>query len=353
MTDILDNANVIAQKDPEGALKIAASQPSQTTFDATVLNPEHDSREIKSVVITGMGGSALSGLVIKVLLQNELTIPLEIVREYDLPGYVNQNTLVVASSYSGNTEETLSALEQAKAKNAQIAIVASGGKLIEAAESSSIAHVIMPTGVQPRMAMIYSLKSIFALLVNFGVVAPMWLHDLESLSGWLESESANWLPEVPTERNYAKQLALETIGKSPVFYGSPLTAPMAYKWKISWNETSKNTAFWNEYPEFNHNEFMGWTSHPIEKPFVVFDIKSSFDRARVLQRFQLSDRLLSGQRPQAKEIQLMGDSLLAQMVWGAVLADFASIYTAILNGVDPTPVVLIEKLKQELANDPR
>ena len=109
MTDILDNANVIAQKDPEGALAIAASQPSQTTFDATVLSPEHDDREIKSVLITGMGGSALSGLVIRVLLQNELTIPFEIVREYDLPGYVNQNTLVITSSYSGNTEETLSA----------------------------------------------------------------------------------------------------------------------------------------------------------------------------------------------------------------------------------------------------
>lgn len=353
MTDILDNANVIAQKDPEGALAIAASQPSQTTFDASVLSPEHDDREIKSVLITGMGGSALSGLVIRVLLQNELTIPFEIVREYDLPGYVNQNTLVIASSYSGNTEETLSALEQAKQKGAQIAIVASGGKLIEAAKASNIAHVIMPTGVQPRMAMIYSLKSIFSLMVNFGVISNTWITDLEELSGWLEQERNNWLPEVPTEQNYAKQLALETIGKSPVFYGSPLTAPLAYKWKISWNETSKNTAFWNEYPEFNHNEFMGWTSHPVEKPFVVFDIKSSFDRPRVLQRFELSDRLLSGKRPQAKEILLKGNTLLAQLVWGCILADFASIYTAILNGVDPTPVVLIEKLKQELANDPR
>lgn len=353
MTDILDNANVIAQKDPEGALQIAASQPQQAAFAATVLHPEHDNREINSVVITGMGGSALSGLVIKMLLQNELSIPLEIVREYDLPGYVNHNTLVIASSYSGNTEETLSALEQARAKDAQIGIVASGGKLIESAEQLNIAHVIMPTGVQPRMAMIYSLKSIFALLVNFGVIAPMWIADLESLSDWLTEESSHWLPEVPTDQNYAKQLALETIGKSPVFYGSPLTAPLAYKWKISWNETSKNTAFWNEYPEFNHNEFMGWTSHPIEKPFVVFDIKSSFDRPRVLQRFELSDRLLSGKRPQAKEILLKGDTLLAQSVWGAILADFASIYTAILNGVDPTPVVLIERLKQELAEDPR
>lgn len=353
MTDILDNANVIQQRDPSGALAIAASQYQQTAFDAAINNPEHDGRDITSVVITGMGGSALAGLVIRVLLQNELAVPFEIIREYDLPGYVNRNTLVIASSYSGNTEETLSALEQAKQKEAQLAIVASGGKLIDHAVSGTIAHVIMPGGVQPRMAMIYNLKGIFALLAHFGVVSTKWLTDLNALSGWLQQESAQWLPEVPTAQNYAKQLALQTIGKSPVFYGSPLTAPLAYKWKISWNETAKNVAFWNQYPEFNHNEFMGWASHPIEKPFVVFDIKSSFDKPRVLQRFELSDRLLSGQRPHAQEIILKGDTLLAQMVWGAILADFASIYTGILNGVDPTPVVLIEKLKQELADNPR
>ncbi len=353
MTDILDNANVIGQKDPENALGIAASQFGQTAFDAAIVSPEHDDRPITSVVITGMGGSALAGLVIKVLLQNELTIPLEVIREYELPSYVNKNTLVIVSSYSGNTEETLSALHRAELKGAQVGIVASGGKLIEHAQNTDTAHVVMPTGVQPRMAMIYDLKSIFALLTTFGVVGSNWIDELSQLSEWLEQESAKWLPEVPTEHNYAKQLALETIGKSPIFYGSPLTAPLAYKWKISWNETAKNTAFWNEYPEFNHNEFIGWTSHPIEKPFAIFDIKSSFDSPRVLQRFELSDRLLSGQRPRAQEIQLQGETLLAQTVWGCILADFASIYTAILNGVDPTPVALIERLKQELADDPR
>ena len=353
MTDILDNANVILQKDPSGALAIAASQFRQTAFDATILSPEHDDRAITSVVISGMGGSALAGLMIRVLLQSELSIPLEVIRGYNLPSYVNKNTLVIVSSYSGNTEETVSALTEAKQKDAQIAIVAAGGKLIEYATAHNVSHVIMPTGVQPRMAMIYNLKGIFALLTSFDVVSDAWLDTLTELSGWLEQESTNWLPEVPTEHNYAKQLALESIGKTPVFYGSPLTAPLAYKWKISWNETAKNTAFWNEYPEFNHNEFMGWTSHPIEKPFVVFDIKSSFDTPRILQRFELSDRLLSGQRPHAQEISLKGETLLAQLLWGAILADFASIYTAILNGVDPTPVALIERLKQELADDPR
>ncbi len=353
MTDILDNTNVLKQRDPSGALAVVASQFEQATFDAQVWNPEHDNREITAVVIAGMGGSALAALLVRVLLKNKLTIPFEVVRDYDLPQYVGRNTLVIASSYSGNTEETLTALEQAETRGAQLAIIASGGKLIDAAASFDIAHVTIPSGMQPRMATLYTLRALLALLHTFGLISRELSDELEKLSGWLGRESAAWAPEVPTRQNYAKHIALQSVGKTPVFYGSPFTAPLAYKWKISWNETAKNTAFWNEYPEFNHNEFMGWASHPVEKPFAVFDITSSFDRPRIAQRFALSDRLLSGKRPHAQTIDLRGDTPLAQLLWGAILADFASTYAAILNGVDPVPVVLIEKLKQELADDPR
>ena len=353
MTEILDDSNVIEQRDPEGALKVIANQYEQTRFDATVRNAENDGRDITSVVVTGMGGSALAALVVKVLLKNELPVSFEVVRTYDLPAYVNEHTLVIASSYSGNTEETLSGLKQAQEKGAQIGILTSGGQLEVVALQSGIAYVQLPSGVQPRMAMIYNLRGLFALLTNFGVVSSRWLDELAAISDWLKDETAQWLPEVPTEHNYAKQIALAAEGKTPVIYGSPLTAPLAYKWKISWNENAKNVAFWNEYPEFNHNEFLGWTSHPIEKPFAVFDLKSPIDMPRILQRFELSDRLLSGNRPHAQEISLKGETLLAQLVWGCILADFASTYVALLNNVDPTPVVLIERLKKELANDPR
>jgi len=353
MTEILDNINVLNQRDPEGALAVVASQYQQAAFNAEVVSAEHDDREITSLVVTGMGGSALAALLFKVLYQAKLTIPFDIIRGYDLPGYVNANTLVIASSYSGNTEETLSALSQAQQKESQIAIVAAGGTLIEIAEKEGIAHVSLPFGVQPRMAMLYNLRGLLALMGTFGVIGKEEYDEVAKLSGWLEQESSHWLPEVPTAENYAKQLAHEAVGKTPVFYGGAFTAPLAYKWKISWNETAKNVAFWNEYSEFNHNEFMGWASHPVEKPFVVFDLLSSFERPRILQRFELTDKLLSGRRPAAKSIHLKGDTPLAQLLWGAILADFASTYTAVLNGVDPTPVVLIEKLKQELADDPR
>ncbi len=353
MTDILDNANVIKERDPHGALEVIASQFEQATFDARVWKPEHDNREITSVVVAGMGGSALAALMVRSLLRAKLSIPFEVVRDYNLPNYVNRQTLVIASSYSGNTEETLSALEQAENKGAQLSVIASGGLLVDIAANYDIAHVAIPSGIQPRMATIYNLRALFALLNNFGIVNKELYDELETLSGWLGRQTAQWLPGISTNENLAKQLALDSVGKTPIFYGSPLTAPLAYKWKISWNETAKNTAFWNEYPEFNHNEFMGWASHPIEKPFAVFDFVSTFDTPRVRQRFELSDRLLSGLRPHAKQIELQGDTLLAQFLWGAVLSDFASTYTAILNNVDPTPVSLIEKLKHELAEDPR
>ena len=134
-----------------------------------------------------------------------------------------------------------------------------------------------------------------------------------------------------------------------MFYGGRLTGPVAYKWKISWNENAKNVAFWSVYPEANHNEFIGWTSHPVHKPFAIFDLKSSFEHPRILNRFDVSDKLLSGRRPKAIEVQLSGDTPLRQMLWGSILADFVSVYVAILNCVNPTPVELIEKLKQELA----
>ena len=149
--------------------------------------------------------------------------------------------------------------------------------------------------------------------------------------------------------NYAKQLALIAVGKTPVIYAGSLMFPAAYKWKISWNENAKNVAFCDEIPEFNHNEFIGWTSHPIEKPFVIFDLLSSLEHPRILKRFEITDRLLSGMRPKANAVQLKGDSVIKQLLWASILADFVSIYVAILNGVNPTPVDLVEKLKHELA----
>jgi glucose/mannose-6-phosphate isomerase len=199
------------------------------------------------------------------------------------------------------------------------------------------------------MAVIYNLRALIATLSHFGVVSYDRFGEIADTADWLAEETKAWLPTETTDKNYAKQLALMAVGKTPVFYGGAITAPVAYKWKISWNENAKNVAFWNEYPENNHNEFIGWTSHPIEKPFAVFDLISNLEHPQILKRFEVSDRLLSGQRPKAIVVNMAGKTAIQQLLWGSILADFVSIYVAILNGVDPTPVVMVEKLKKELA----
>lgn len=345
---MLDDNNVLQQRDPHGALVVAADQWRQVQFHAQIHDGAHDGRPIKRVVFAGMGGSALAAMLIKDWLGTYIRVPFEVVRTYDLPAYVDDHTLVIASSYSGNTEETLSCLKQARDRSAQVAAVASGGKLIDVARHQSIAHVVLPSGIQPRMAMIYNLRGVIALLVNFGAAPVSALEEVAYAADFLREESARWKAAVTTDKNEAKQLALLAVGKTPVIYGGALTEALAYKWKISWNENAKNVAFWNQYPEFNHNEFIGWTSHPIEKPFVIFDLISHLEHPQILRRFEISDRLLSGKRPKSHVINLHGESLIQQLLWGCILADFVSIYVAILNGVDPVPVDLIEKLKEEL-----
>lgn len=347
---MLDDSNVLRQRDPEDALGVAAVQFEQARFSVQVVHPENDGRAITRVVVAGMGGSALAALLAKAWLNPELTVPLEVVRTYDLPAYVDYDTLVIASSYSGNTEETLSGLKDARARNAQVAIIAAGGKLKEIAESDNIALVELPANLQPRMAVIYNLRALIAVLAHFGVVNYDRFAEIADQADWLGEQTRQWTSEITTDKNYAKQLALAAVGKTPVLYAGSLMAPVAYKWKISWNENAKNISFWNELPEFNHNEFIGWTSHPIEKPFAVFDLISNLEHPRILKRFEISDRLLSGKRPKSIVINMRGDTAIAQLLWGSILADFVSIYVAILNGVDPTPVHLVEKLKAELAN---
>ena len=348
---MLDDQNVIAQRDTKDALGVAAKQWQQTEYAPSVEHPDNDGRPITNVVVAGMGGSALAALLVKTWLNQDLTMPFEVVRDYELPSYVGPSSLVIASSYSGNTEETMQCLAGATKAGAQLAIITAGGKLGTAADASSIACVKLPADFQPRMAMLYNLSALLTLLVHFGIVEQAKIDELRSIGPWLQEASSAWLTTVPESDNLAKQLAKKSAGKIPVIYGGGLTAPAAYKWKISWNENAKNVAFWNQYPEMNHNEFIGWTSHPIEKPFVIFDLISPLEHPQTIKRFFASDQLLSGKRPAAVTVKLAGDTALKQLVWACILADFASIYAAILNGVDPTPVELIEKLKLTLSGD--
>ena len=347
---MLDDQNVIAMRDKENALDVAANMHAQLLYDPALECTDYDGRELNNIIVAGMGGSALAADLLRTLFSQDLKIPLELVRNYTLPHYADASTLVIATSHSGNTEETVSALEQAIELGCQIATTSNGARIGEISKEHDIMHVLIPHDHQPRMEMFYNLRAITKILVEFKLLPQDSFDKIASCDQWLAEESARWNKEVPTRINYAKQLALQAVGKTPVFYGGPLTAALAYKWKISWNENSKNVAYCNQYPEFNHNEMLGWTSHPIEKPFIIFDLVSELEHPRVLKRFALSDRLLSGRRPKANIIPLEGATLMEQVLRGCILADFVSIYVGILNGVDPTEVDLIEKFKKELVS---
>ncbi len=346
---MLDDINVIKQYDPGDVLSGVLNIPEQARYEVVVHEGSNQRRDFKNIVIAGMGGSALAADMVRVLTAGWLHLPLEVVKGYDLPGFVGEETLVIVVSHSGNTEETLSCYQQALDKKSCLAVMSTGGELIKRANNDNITYAQIPVGTQPRMSTVYHLRGLLKLLQNFWVIDGDLYNQVADSADWLEGEISHWTPAVPEKNNLAKQIAKMTIGKTLVIFGGELTWPLAYKWKISWNESAKNLAFSNQYPEFNHNEFIGWSSHPVEKPFTVFDIRSNLERARIRERMELSDRLLSGKRPKAHVLELQGRTLMQQLLWGLVLADAASIYTAILNGVNPGPVHLIERLKAELS----
>lgn len=341
---MLDDLKLIHERDVQDALGVNANQWQQleVVFDVPFTAKE----PIQNVVLAGMGGSALSALIVQ--SWPGVSVPFEISRQYDIPGFVGPNTLFIAYSYSGNTEETLEALAKAEAAGAQVVIIAAGGKLEERAVAGGYPYYKLPKVSQPRYAALMGVTALVELFVSAGLLPAESLAELRGQAGWLKEKISAWLPTVPTSDNYAKQIAQDVIGKSVVVYGGPKLAPAAYKWKISFNENAKHVAWWNQYPEFNHNEFLGWTKQPQEKPYCVIDLRSSFEHPRVLKRFEVSERLLSGVRPNPIIVEPQGDTLLQQLLYTIALGDFVSLYTALLNGLNPTPVDLIETFKKSL-----
>jgi glucose/mannose-6-phosphate isomerase len=343
---VLDDLKFIHQRDGGDALGIAEKQWQQLEQVYEVdFSP---AAKIQNVVVAGMGGSALAASFLPVW--PTLHVPFEVVRDYNIPSYINENTLFIASSYSGNTEETLAALAQAQKQGAQIGVISAGGQLADIAHQNGYSLAQLPQASQPRFAVLYNLKALVTYLEKAGlVVAENAERDLAQVAKFLEQQTKKWRADVPTSQNQAKQLALELVGKSPVIYAGPNFAPVAYKWKINFNENAKNVAWCNTLPEFNHNEFLGWSSHPVEKPYGVVYLQSSFDHSQVTKRFEVSKRLLSGKMPDPEVVQAEGETLIEQLLWTVALGDFVSLYVALLNNLDPTPVELIEKLKKELA----
>lgn len=342
---MLDDLKMIHERDAQDSLGVAGKQWQQLKHPYHT-RPLPTGRQIDNVIVGGMGGSALAAEMTR--SWPGLNRPFEIVKNYELPSYAGGQTLFIASSYSGNTEEALSTLAEAEKLGAQIVVICSGGQLAERAKEKDYPLYDMPEGLQPRMAAFYNFAALINLFVSAGLTDKSAVQELNQAADWLGEHSRNLAPDVPTDRNQAKKMALELVGNSVVVYSGPKLFPAAYKWKISINENSKNIAWCNYFPEFNHNEFQGWISHPIEKPYKIVDIRSPLEHPRVQARFDITEKLLSGQRPSPEIVVPEGKTLLEQMLWTIQLGDFVSLYLALLNGLNPTPVDLIEKIKVEL-----
>jgi glucose/mannose-6-phosphate isomerase len=343
---MLDDLKYIHQKDKADALGIAAKQADQLRYE---FEPQGhtDFGNVHNIVYAGVGGSALAAQLFKTW--PKVIKPFEIVRDYELPAYVDAHTLVVAASYSGNTEETISALAEAEQRGAQIAVIASGGKLQEEARQKGYLCMQLPKTNQPRYAMLYNYKALLTVLEIADVLhASDITPTLGKAADFVETSLAAWLPTVPAAQNPAKQLAQELLGKSVVVYAGPHMYPAAYKMKINVNENAKQVAWVGQLPEFSHNEFLGWSVAPPEKPYAVVDLRSNQEHPRVQKRFEITARMLSGMRPEPFVVEAKGDTILEQLLYLAAFGDFVTLYLGLLNGLDPAPVDLVEKLKVEL-----
>jgi glucose/mannose-6-phosphate isomerase len=342
---MIDDLKWIHEKDPSDSLGIARRQCQQLTHEYGL--PQTDLGPAYNVVLAGMGGSAFYASFARTW--PGVKKPFEVVRDYELPPYVDKDTLFIASSYSGNTEETLSALAEAEKRGAHIAVITAGGKLHDLATEKGYLLASVPKAEQPRYAVFAMFRALLDILQMAGCLESAdHPAQLAKAADFLAKAVEQWGPEVPSAQNPAKQLAQELLGKSLVVYAGPKLFPAAYKWKIGCNENAKQVAWCNQLPEFNHNEFLGWSGQPIEKPYAVVDLRSNLEHPRVQKRFEVTERLLSGMRPAPHVVQAEGESMLEQLLWTIAFGDFVTLYLALLNGVDPAPVDLVEKLKKAL-----
>jgi glucose/mannose-6-phosphate isomerase len=308
-----------------------------------------DSDQVQDILVLGMGGSGISGDVCRVLFDDRLALPLYVNRHYHLPAFVGSQTLVIAVSYSGNTEETLSGLAEAMEKGAQVIILSSGGRLGQIASSRVLDYIQIPSGLQPRASLGYLSLPLAVVFGRLGLVDDSDA-EIEEMLAVLRRQSEELSPGAPEESNAAKALARRFFGRMPVIYGSEgLTGLAAFRLKCQINENAKSPAQWNLLPELNHNEITGWQFlEDLSRRFNLTFLRDAEEHPQVKKRVEITRDLIAGQFSSVEEIWSEGRSKLARLFSLIYLGDFASAYLALLNGIDPSPVERIELLKERL-----
>jgi glucose/mannose-6-phosphate isomerase len=309
--------------------------------------------EPKNIVIVGMGGSAIGGEILKDWLRDELPIPIEVNRDYTLPAYVDKYTLVFANSYSGNTEETLSSFLDALRRKCTTVAITSGGQLKTFCKKLQVPHVTIPSGLPPRVAVPYLFFPLPVLLEKMGILPYMGEEMEEAIKVFERVSKANSL-DVTTENNMAKQLANELINTIPIVYGFRQYGAIAHRLKTQFNENSKLHSKHDVFPELNHNETVGWEApEALTKNYSVILIRDPKEPPELRDRIDTTKSLVFSRAKKVLEINAEGKSRLAKMLSVLCVGDYTSIYLAILQNKDPTPVRVIERVKKELAKKSR
>ncbi len=307
-----------------------------------------DGANLDGVVIGGMGGSAIGGDLLRTLAEREASVPVQVVRGYDLPGWVSERTLVVASSYSGGTEETRSLYDQAVRRGARIVAVTAGGAVLERARAEGHPHLVIPGGLQPRAALGYSLGALLRLGRAAGLLA---LSDAEA-----EAAVAEARERVETYRhagsNPARDLAAAFRDRIVLVYsGTGLLEAVNLRWRTQLHENAKAPAFGNLFPELDHNEIMGFeaAASDLAARLVVAALRDRDDHPQVRRRIEATREIVAPQVGGWYEVEAEGTGRLSRMLSLIQLGDWVSFWLAVERGVDPTPVGSIQRLKEELA----
>lgn len=348
---ILDDAAAVGRLDTGGMLGSIATLPEQLRDGwrrSRSLLVSEQLRAVRSIVVLAMGGSAIAADLARGAFGDRLRAPLQTIRDYELPAFAGAETLVVAASYSGSTEETISALTTALERRCPVAVITTGGALHDVALRAELPLLAFPGRGQPRAAVGYSLALLSGLLERSGLLS-LGDAEVEDAAAVCDAVVAACGPAVPTEQNLAKQLAWSLVDRLPVIEASGWLAPVARRWKTQLNENGKTTAAHEELPEATHNTVVGYPQPESLRDhlYVVF-LASSTEHPRNGQRASLSAELLGAQQIAHQVVPVRGETRLAQAVAGVALGDYVSCYLGILYGLDPSPVDAITHIKARL-----
>lgn len=308
-----------------------------------------DAAALDGVVVCGMGGSAIGGDLVRALCETEAPVPFAVVRGYELPAWVGEKTLVVASSYSGGTEETLSCFGEAQKRGARVVVVTSGGEIGGLARDADLPTVEIPGGLQPRAALGYSLGVLLRLARAAGLCE---LSDETFEAALAAVRAAEATLASDADANPAVEIAAAFEDRLPVVYcGVGLLEPVAMRWRTQLHENAKHPAYGNVFPELDHNEIMGYEAGPPDllARLSVVVLRDRDDHAQIQKRFAITRDLVADHVAAWREAETSGDSRLARMLSLVQLGDWASYWLARRKGVDPTPVETIQNLKKALA----